>query len=387
MKGYKGFTLIEVIVIMAVIAILAAMAIPAALRIFQATAENTTRDEMENIKKAMIGDPQKLQSSFRSDFSYLGDIGCLPSTTVGGLDRLLTQGGLPSWFFSDATTDPANNKQAGAGWKGPYITGTPGEDFKKDQWGNDYVYTAAGACPLTAQLTSNGPDGQAGTGDDITITIASGETTATVRGKVKDTAGLGLQGVSVELYSATNNGTLTTTPATTDANGEYTFLNVPFGPRAVRALPGLVFSPGSVVITGGGNSDISFKVVNYSTSAFQIDQFNANFGPPNPDPNYDQIRTNSNTVDSGSNFDSQETVSLTASPAANRTIAASPVSRPSIRVVVDSFDTQLSDTIVSGQGTAGTIEINDFNANMTGTPFTVTFFGPGGITSIVKFTP
>src|SRR3990170_1377218 len=169
----KGFTLVEVIVILAVLAILAAIAVPVALRIFERTAEDTTREEMDNIKKALLGNPQKLQTSFRNDFGLLGDIGCLPSTALGGLDRLLTQGSLPAWTFD-------SSKQAGAGWKGPYITGTPGEDFTKDQWGNNYTYTVpADPCPLTATLSSNRPDGKPATGDEITLSIVASESTAT----------------------------------------------------------------------------------------------------------------------------------------------------------------------------------------------------------------
>lgn len=372
-KSHKGFTLIEVIVILAVLAILAAIAVPVALRIFERTAEDATRTEMDNIKKAMIGDPQKLQSSFRSDFGFLGDIGCLPTAafpSAPALDRLSTQGTLPGWSF-DST------KQAGAGWKGPYITGTAGEDFTKDQWGNDYVYTAAGACPLTATLTSSGAD-LASTSDDITVTIVANETTATVRGKVKDTAGNGIESVPVEYYTAANNGVLTTTSTTTDASGNYSFSSAPFGPRAASALPRLVFSPGSVVITGGGNSDILFKVVNYSTSAVTITQIRADF---TGGANYDIIRINGITVDSGVNFVTTQVVNVTST-----VIAASPVTPPSMRVVVDSFDTQLPDITVSGQGTSATIELNSFNQNMTGIPFTV-IINPGASQSVVKFTP
>src|SRR3970282_325062 len=190
-RNRKGFTLVEVIVILAVLAILAAIAVPVALRIFERTAEDTTREEMDNIKKALLGNPQKLQTSFRNDFGFLGDIGCLPTTALGGLDRLSTAGTYPTPYTFDST------KQAGAGWKGPYITGTPGEVFTTDQWGNNYTYTPAGGpCPLTATLTSSGAD-IASTSDNITISIGASETTATVRGTVKDTAGVRLEAVPV----------------------------------------------------------------------------------------------------------------------------------------------------------------------------------------------
>lgn len=373
---HRGFTLVELIVILAVMAILAAVAVPMALRLFQVTAEEGTREEMDNIKKAILGDPRKLQSSFRSDFGFLGDIGCLPDD----LRRIFTNSApplpssLPTWSFD-------SGKQAGAGWKGPYITGAAtGEetdDYTKDQWGNSYTYTpAAGPCPLTATLTSNGPDGQPG-GDDISISIGANETTATVRGSVTDSAGVGLEGVPVEIYSAVA-GTLTTTTTNTDANGDYLFTSVPFGARAVRALPRLVYSPGSVTTAGGG-TDITFSVVNYSNSAFVVDFVRAVYTGGGT---YNQIRIDGVAVDPPGTFSSGTNVNVT-----NTSIAASSATRPSMRVYVDSPDSQLPRIVISGQGTVARIELNNFSVDKRGTPFTVTFTDTGGVTSIVKFTP
>lgn len=375
MKDHKAFTLVEVIVILVVLSILAAVAVPVAFRIFQVTAEDTTREEMDNIKKAMTGNPQKLQSSFRSDFGFLGDIGCMPAV----LDRLLTDGGLPIPYTFDSA------KQAGAGWKGPYITGTPGEVFTTDQWGNNYTYTVPGGpCPLTADLTSNGPNGIPG-GDDITISIAANETTATtVRGTVKDTAGVLLEGVSVEFYSAVN-GTLTTTPGTTDASGNYSFTSVPFGPRAIKVLPNFVYTPGSV--TGGGGAIITFRILNYAEAAVVITQMRVDW--TTPPARFNRIR-----IDLGGglntcynvNADPGAVVTLTCA-AGQRTIAASPALRPSTRVFVDTSDVNLPDTTITGGGTAATIEIR-FTGNMVvGTPITVRFNPAAPPTSVVKFTP
>ncbi|MBI4488624.1 MAG: prepilin-type N-terminal cleavage/methylation domain-containing protein [Deltaproteobacteria bacterium] len=376
MNSRKGFTLVEVIVVLAVIAILAAIAVPLALRIFERTAEDATREELANLKEAMIGDPQKLQSSFRSDFGFLGDMGRLPAN----LDELLVRGSLPAFTFD-------TSKQAGAGWKGPYITGaaagSAAAEFKKDQWGNDYTYSDADFTNADNQagdgkITSNGPNGTFGNADDIVLEFLKNETTATVRGKVKDTAGVGLEAVPVEYYSPVN-GVLTTTTATTDATGEYVFTSAPFGPRAVRALPRLVYSPGSVTTAGVGRN-ITFKVVNYSTSAYTVDRVQANYSGG---ATYDEVRINGVAVDPLGTFSSGTNVDVT-----NTVIAASSASRPSMRVFVDSPDTQLPDTTISGQGTVAAIELNNFTQDMRGIPITVTFNPTGGFPiSIVKFTP
>ncbi|MBI2089603.1 MAG: prepilin-type N-terminal cleavage/methylation domain-containing protein [Deltaproteobacteria bacterium] len=386
----KGFTLVEVIVILVVLSILAAVAVPVAFRIFQVTAEDTTREEMDNIKKAMIGNPQKLQSSFRSDFGFLGDIGCMPAT----LDQLLSAGGLPTPYTFDTT------KQAGAGWKGPYITGTPGEDFTTDQWGNAYTYTVTGGpCPpasMTATLTSNGPNGAAGGGDDITVSIGAGETTATVRGKVINTSGAGLASVPVEFYSAVS-GTLTTTGGTTDANGNYSFGSVPFGPRAVNANPpAILLVPASVTVSGGGNRDVNFQVANYSNTSITIDRILVNCaGLTNGGVRYDDI-----TVDGGGDITSANNIVCNPAPAppgtdvTDQTMAANPTPPSSLRVVVDSPDTQLPDFVLRG-GSTRTISILRFETaggatvNMSGQTFSVSFYDTAAalIATVTVVTP
>jgi prepilin-type N-terminal cleavage/methylation domain-containing protein len=368
-NGAAGFTLVEIIVVLAVLAILVGVSVPVVLKIFERTAEDATREEMDNVKKALIGDARKLQGSFRSDFGLLGDIGCLPSTALGGLDRLLTQGGLPAWTFDTA-------KQAGAGWKGPYVTGVPGEDFKKDQWGNDYTYTpAAGACPLTATLASNGPDGQPTTADDITVNIVANETTATIRGTVKDAGGVGLSGFPVRLYYPSNGTLATSSPATTDANGNYSFSSVPFGQRAVQTNPTLVIVPGTIAVTGGANNNVDFQLRNYSGSSVTVNSINVaciagvitdfdtvNFDGAGVDPGGEQICS----------------VTHTLSGSGNLTFSANPTPPGPMRVIADSPDSQLPDLTIRGSGATRQVEIDDFengnpNVNMSNRTLTVTF--------------
>ena len=379
MNHRRGFTLVEVIVILAVLSVLAAIAVPMALRIFETAAEDATREEMDNLKKAMIGDTRKLQGSFRSDFGFLGNIGCLPTV----LGNLLTPDSLPTPFVFDTA------KQAGAGWNGPYITGaTVGEEteeFTKDQLGNDYAYTAPASgppvlCPLDATLTSIGPDGQSGTLDDITVAILANETTATIRGSVKDPSGNVLAGVSVDL-NFPSNGTLSTVTAITDANGNYSFVDLPFGPRSVQAgssSASFVLVSGSAGTTGGmNNNNVEFDVTNFSSSAVTVSHMTIDCAGTGA------VQTSHINIDNQQVSGTNDVSCGTRRDITNTTFTGNPTTPAPLRVVADSPDTQLPDLTSGGTGQTRTIRLNDFetsgggmnpSVDMRGQNITVTFF-------------
>lgn len=130
----KGFTLIELMIVVIIIAALAAMVVPRlAGRSEQAKVAVAKADINSNISMAL-----KL---------YELDNGSFP-TTGSGLNALIAQ---PS-----AGTQTSN-------WNGPYLEKPP-----IDPWGNAYQFRSPGSHNTSGyDLYSMGKDGMAGTDDDV----------------------------------------------------------------------------------------------------------------------------------------------------------------------------------------------------------------------------
>jgi len=396
MKREKGLSLIEVVIILAVMVVLVALLVPSTVQILTGARRNVTLDEMENLKKAMIGDPDLKTSGVRSNFAYLGDMGNLPST----LDDLVTQGAQPAYAFN-------SSKGVGAGWRGPYITLGPGSDaasHRVDAFGNLYTYsitnyTNAQGQTVDANVVSLGADGVAGgTGNDEDVTLETlvAETTATVTGYGFDLSGNPLDGATVTMnYPAS--GSLTSPTTTTDSAGFYQFTNIPFGIRSVSFNPRLLLVPGSVR-TGTSTNNVEFRVANFSTNTITVRTFVATFTPVGGAAFLrSNILWNSATVWScaGANpMGSGETVTFTA----DQTTAADANPTPPQRVAVDASNVQVPDIVIKGSGTEARIELISFRTtdgscaagtarNMSGASFDVTLRDPSNnIVSNVVFT-
>lgn len=158
----KGFTLIELIIILVLLGLLAAVAVPRFLDLGGQAKTNVTKERLEHIKRAILGDPSAVSGGTFSAPGYWGDMGRLPST----LNELSTQGGQPAW-----------NKYTRKGWNGPYIESS---QFN-DPWGNAICFrTAACSSPCPAVTTSSrsftlqsaGPDGTLCNSDDLTVSAS-----------------------------------------------------------------------------------------------------------------------------------------------------------------------------------------------------------------------
>ncbi len=120
-----GFTLVEMLVVLAIIGLLAGLVAP---RVFGQLAEakiRTAHIQIESLKNSL-------------DLFFL-DAGRFPSTSEG---------------LAALVTHPADL----ANWNGPYIKGTA---VPRDPWNNPYIYRSPGQNGRPYEIVSSGPGGKA----------------------------------------------------------------------------------------------------------------------------------------------------------------------------------------------------------------------------------
>jgi prepilin-type N-terminal cleavage/methylation domain-containing protein len=380
----KGFTLIEIIIVLSILAILLGIAVPMIYRQVSRSWEQATQGEMENLKKAMVGDPKKIQDGVRTDFGYIGDWGGLPEN-LGALVDAQT----PSWSYD-------KEKKVGAGWNGPYILETFSEErgeYKLDAWNNEYVYSTEDYTNekgdlVDGKIVSYGPNKAEGGGDDLTIEILKNETTAKVFGYVRDNEENYLPNALATIYFP-QNGTLMQDTCKTDAKGYFEFNSIPFGIRSIAIEPRLVYVTDSAKAKNMGK-DVEFKIANLSEEDISINSLKAEYSVE-PAAYYRKVKIGKKTVwyvkkkEAGAG--SGDTVYFE-----SYTITGTGVKREPYTIHVESSRMQVPDIYIAGKGKVVRFELKHFTDNkylpakpvdMTGVPFTITFSDG----SVINFTP
>lgn len=394
---YKGgFTILEIITVVAIIGTLAGAIIPVTLHVTRSKRESATREELQVMKKAIIGGTLSTEWGKEATFGYLGDMGSLPQDLE---DLYIQRQGVPSFSF-DSTLG------IGSGWRGPYVAKkayTGITDFLKDPYGRPYAYSTASytdtntGAEVWGTIRSLGRDGINNTPDDLTVEILRSEILADATGRVNNTMGAGVPKIFVTIHYSSG-GTLTSSTTQTDMEGRYQFFTIPMGERAITLQPGLVYIPG----TAFANIDITtnlqeveFSVANLSSSDITVSSITTHCYT-NPDTYYGRIRIkdiNGTLLRDVPLFPRLGTEAGTPVGFAPLAVAGSTMQREAYRFLLQSSQVEIPDIELSTIGAGGvmTIELQDFAyaptgvapADMAGVPFRVTFSNG----STVLFTP
>ncbi len=126
----KGFTLIELIVVLVILGLLAAVVVPNITKHLSKSKEQIARIQVKELEGAL------------QMFAF--DVGRYP-TNSEGLEALVSNPG---------------NLDA---WKGPYLS----KALPMDPWGKPYVYRFPGTHGTEFDLLSLGPSGVEGQGEEI----------------------------------------------------------------------------------------------------------------------------------------------------------------------------------------------------------------------------
>lgn len=144
-KYTKGFTLIEMVVVVAIIALLAGLLTPLLFNYLDEANEAATRQEMASIRTAMMSyyehvnkwPPTWVTDGSGEAFSGLRMLAAT-QTSRGYLLPCDSSGKAYAYAAPESGYDPSK----GSGWNGPYVAEGQEEGLYRDAWDNNYAYVS-----------------------------------------------------------------------------------------------------------------------------------------------------------------------------------------------------------------------------------------------------
>jgi prepilin-type N-terminal cleavage/methylation domain-containing protein len=215
----RGFTLIELVIVIIIIGIIAAIATHQMSGSIETARVEQTKKEMDQLARAIVGNPELYSEHARVDFGYVGDVGALPPN----LDALVA------------------NPGGYATWNGPYMMrGFNDDDFKKDAWNAPYAL-------LDTLIRSTG----SGSAIDKIFISGVGELfNNRLEGYITD-ANHSMPGIiyrdslTVRLFYPDGAGSVTAVTTHPGVKGNFTFTGIPIGNHQLQ----VIYEPDSDTLT------------------------------------------------------------------------------------------------------------------------------------------
>ncbi len=258
-KNQKGFTLIEVLMSLVLLSGMAATLIYVVDNNMNESRFQETVNELQEIKRALVGNPSSVENGLRKDFGYIGGVGGLP-TLAQSLTALTTKpAAVAAWSVNTSV-------RIGLGWNGSYLQdGDSSSDYTKDAWGNDYVYSPLSNPPTITSLGADGLAGGAIFDQDIIISLPESVRVGNVYGFIANGNSPFTGTAEVELNYPNGSGTLLQVidPVAPADVGSFQFSAIPYGIRSItvyvpsKSSPTTTIGP-SVITVDQPNTLVNF---------------------------------------------------------------------------------------------------------------------------------
>jgi len=231
----RGFTLLELVVVIAILAVLSTVAMRALTGVASQSRFEATQRTLDQIREAILGAAYDRQPDGTLIISgFIADMGRPPRA----LDELINQPvGAPLFDVRRVAADP--EVLVAGGWHGPYLRLPAGSTNLCDGWGAALAESPDGN-GFIGTVSSFGADGlPGGTGYDLDLSsqIVTADYSASLVGQISVSSASASNGVVTVMVYGPGTNSLALPPLPFTANPlNYALVNsLSQGPRAVRA--------------------------------------------------------------------------------------------------------------------------------------------------------